>query len=412
MPVMTDYDPDKLMQVLSNLVANAIKFTPAGGSVTVRVTRVSETHGEMAVITVSDTGRGIPEGSLEHVFERFYQVPDPEAQTPGTGLGLAVTRELVRLMGGQVTVESTPGNGTTFTVTLPVQQNAPDAADHGIGRIHPGTVQAILPEHGSIPEITPEQHGNGERPLLLIVEDNPDVQEYLVAILQDHYRIDLASNGREGLKKAVEAIPDIILTDVMMPAMDGFQMLEHLRKDHRTDHIPVVVLTARGDADSRLTGLEIGADHYVVKPFSEQELLLKLRNLMDARRRMQQMLGNLKGAGVQEDIPYPPGRQFIEKINTLLEKELSNEEFGISELCRAMFMSRPQFYRKFTAITDRPIGKYIRSYRLAKAREMMEKHGKNVTEAAMDSGFRNLSHFSAVFREEYGFPPSEFLRNI
>jgi signal transduction histidine kinase/DNA-binding response OmpR family regulator len=410
-PVFTDYDPDKLMQVLANLLSNALKFTPGGGTVTVEVMMGRGNPGDKAVINVIDTGRGIPRESLVKVFERFYQVPDQHEQTPGTGLGLAVTRELIVLMDGDIRVESIPDQGSTFTITLPLSNNAPPVEDHGIGNIHPGTINAIIPSKEPVNEIEAGTAAGEELPMLLIVEDNADVREYLLAILQGRYRIEMGRNGREGLEKAIKNIPDIILTDVMMPVMDGFELLRHLREDHRTDHIPVVVLTARGDVNSKITGLEIGADHYLVKPFSEHELLLKLHNLLDARQRMQQMFGNMHTQHIREAIPFAHERKFIEKINSLLLEQLPNEEFGIKELCQHLYMSRPQLYRKFTAITDWPIGKYIRSFRLQKAREMIEHQGKNVSEAAMDTGFKNLSHFSTTFRAEFGFPPSKLIYN-
>lgn len=407
--IFTDYDPEKLMHVFSNLLSNALKFTPAGGQVYVYVDTASEEKKEVVRITVRDTGRGVPKESLERIFDRFYQVPDKYDQTPGTGLGLALTKELVRLMKGTIRAESEQGAGSLFTVTLPVTGDARPEEDDGISRIHPGTIHSVISKNYTDWGHDIHPVASGEKPILLIVEDNKDVVEYLVDILGDHYMIELASNGKTGLEKAIEIIPDLILTDVMMPRMDGFEMLRQLKDDVRTDHIPVVVLTARGDFSSKLTGLGIGADHYLVKPFSEKELFLKLNNLLEARKKMQQKLGLLPLAPVRGNARYRQEMQFMSKINILLEEQLQNEEFGIKDICFSFNMSRPQFYRKFAALTNQSVGRYIRSYRLRKAKEMIEKQGKNVSEAALDSGFKNLSHFSAVFREEFGYPPSELL---
>jgi signal transduction histidine kinase/DNA-binding response OmpR family regulator len=406
-PVLTDYDPGKLMQVLANLLSNALKFTQAGGSVTVNLEKATGNPDNSAVIRVSDTGRGIPEESVDRVFDRFYQVPDQQEETPGTGLGLALTRELVRMMGGRITVESTLGQGTAFTVTLPISDLAPKEKGNGISMAIPGKAKILLSAEGEL-KTGIEAGVDGEQPLLLIVEDNADVREYLLAILDTSYRCVTAPNGKAGLEKAMELIPDLILTDVMMPVMDGFELLKRLREDHRTDHIPVVVLTARGDMGSQLAGLEIGADHYLVKPFSEQELVLKLRNLLDARDRMRKLLGQPYSGTINEE--YSQEGQFLASLRAKLDEQLDNEDLSIQDLCMALNMSRSQLYRKFTAITNQPIGRYIRSYRLMRAKEMMESAGRNVSEAAMDTGFRNLSHFSAAFREEFGFSPSELVR--
>lgn len=191
--------------------------------------------------------------------------------------------------------------------------------------------------------------------------------------------------------------------------MDGFEMLKQLKDNILTDHIPVVVLTARGDFPSKLAGLEIGADHYLVKPFSEEELILKMKNLLEARNKMQQKLGMLPSASAQMNTQYKQEVKFLTGINELLDDHLPEEDFGIKDICLSLGLSRPQLYRKFTALTDKSIGKYIRSYRLHKAKMMMENDGKNVTEAALDAGFKNLSHFSTIFKEEFGYSPSELI---
>ena len=407
--IFTDYDPDKLMHIISNLLSNALKFTPAGGCVYVDVGNAIEEKKEVVKITVRDTGRGIPTESVEKIFERFYQVPDKYDQTPGTGLGLALTSELIKLMKGEIRVNSKEGKGTEFTVVLPVNVKAKVSDDHGISAILPETFDTVIPKPGTNLEGENYPEHSGEKPLLLIVEDNSDVVEYLLSVLDKQYDIELASNGKAGLEKALKIIPDIILSDVMMPQMDGFEMLMQLKKDIRTDHIPVVILTARGDLDSKLTGLETGADHYLVKPFSEKELLLKLHNLLELRKNMQKQLGILPVKNHQGDPHFLQEKQFIEKINSYIDSRLDDGEFGISDIGDLLNMSRAQLYRKFSALTDKSIGRYIRSYRLHKAKELLETTNKNVSEAAFETGFKNLSHFSTSFREEFGFSPGKLL---
>lgn len=408
-PLFADYDPEKLMQVLANLISNAIKFTPKGGQINVEVSGKVEKGQDMVNISIADTGRGIPKEAILHIFERFYQVPDKYDQTPGTGLGLTLTNEIIKLMKGEISVISEPGNGSEFLVLLPVTRTAKLEEDHGISHIHPGNIHSLVPGKESVTEHDVQADISFKKPILLIVEDNKDVIEYLVTILEEQYIIELASNGKIGLEKALKIIPDIILTDVMMPQMDGFELLNHLKNDILTDHIPVVVLTARGDYPSKISGLEKGADHYLVKPFNEKELFLKLNNLLEARKKMQQKLGVLSTVSQRAKKDYKQELQFMTRINTLLDEQLHDENFGIQDICSAIGISRPQLYRKFTALTDKTIGKYIKTYRLYKAKKMIESEGKNVTEAAIDSGFKNLSHFSAIFREEFGYPPSDLL---
>lgn len=408
-PIFTDYDPEKLMEVLANLLSNAIKFTQAGGNILVLVSLLENNENQQVQIRVSDTGKGIPAEEIPHIFDRFYQVKDHKSQTSGTGLGLALTYELVELMNGKIMVESTPGKGSVFTINLPVKASAIKASDDGISSIKDLENSTFLRSHRTPTEKL--QNYQPEKPLLLVVEDNEDVLEYLVSVLENNYQLDLALNGKEGLKKALDHIPDVILTDVMMPEMDGFEMIENLRNDVRTDHIPVVVLTARGDFDSQISGLKIGADHYLVKPFNKQELLLKLRNLLEARNKMQLKLGILQpGSGGKSE--YRQEIKFMGKLNTLLETNMDDEDFGVTEICLAFNMSRPQLYRKFKALTNKSIGKYLRSYRLQKAKQFLENKELNVTEAAFATGFKNLSHFSAIFHEEFGIPPSEVTKDI
>ncbi|MCE4563099.1 response regulator [Maribellus sp. CM-23] len=409
-PIYTDYDPDKLMHVLSNLLSNAIKFTPPGGLVCLEVSIAPEKNKEVILISVRDTGRGIPEASVSKIFERFYQVPDKHDQTSGTGLGLAVTYELIKLMNGKISVESREGKGSVFTVLLPVSKTAEKAADHGVSMISSETAHAGITKAKADDRTYDTDTIQAEKPVLLIVEDNKDVVEYLQTILQKEYNLEIAPNGEAGYEKAMEIIPDIILSDVMMPLMDGFEMLEKLKADIRTDHIPVVILTARGDFNSKLAGLAIGADHYLIKPFNEKELRLKLGNLLELRRKMQKHFGTLPFQPQDENSSFKPEGLFIKRINALIEKEMGNEDFGINDICFSMNMSRAQLYRKFSAITNNSIGKYLRSFRLYKAKELLENQGKNVTETAFETGFKNLSHFSTCFHEEFGFSPNKLVR--
>lgn len=411
-PLNMDYDPEKLMQIISNLLSNAIKFTHQGGQIYVEVFHKKEEGKETVNIHVRDTGKGIPQEAVIHIFERFYQVPNNEDETPGTGLGLALTKELVKMMKGQILVRSKVNEGSEFRVCLPVTRGAREDTNHGILLVNPNAVQQVLPVTDPVREHEINAVVSSGKPILLIVEDNNDVVEYMVSILEKHFFIEVASNGEQGFKKALQIVPDIILTDIMMPRMDGYELVDQLKNDVNTDHIPVIVLTARGDFESKLKGLETGADHFLVKPFNERELLLKLNNLLKARRKMQKKLGIVPLNKQQVNNPYRQELLFLERIHKLLDGKLHMENFGINDICSSIGMSRPQFYRKFTALTNISIGRYIRSYRLYKAKVMLETKTSNVTEAALDSGFKNLSHFSTVFREEFGYSPSEINKPV
>lgn len=405
--VYTVYDPEKMMHIMANLLSNAIKFTPEGGHVDVRLSTETGQKDKTVNISVRDTGKGIPAEEREKIFQRFYQVPDNNVQTEGTGLGLTLTKELVHLMGGYIRVQSSPGKGSEFIIDLPLKENGQRSTDDMIEPVHLENIKNQIIFEQESKNINDPYIASPGKPMLLIVEDNNEVMQYLVSVLKPHYSIRIAYNGKFGLEAAIKFIPDFILTDIMMPQMDGLEMIKELRQNILTDHIPIVVLTARGDFPSKISGLETGADHYLVKPFSEKELLLKLNNLMTARTKMQQKLSTLPVPVDQMKATYKQEVQFISKVNSALDKHLSEEDFGIKEICFELNLSRPQFYRKFTALTNKPIGRYIRSYRLHKAKQMIEKEGNNVTEAAMNAGFKNLSHFSSSFKEEFGYPPSQ-----
>ena len=347
---------------------------------------------------------------VKHVFDRFFQIPDPSYETKGTGLGLAITRELVLLMKGTIEVKSELSKGSEFYITLPLSNEAEIEPDHGISYVDPEAIQVIIPNLDSEWDLD-EPYVSSNEPILLLVEDNKDVLEYLISILEDTYSVVISKDGKDGLEKAKKIIPDIIITDIMMPQMNGYDLIEKLKGDIVTDHIPVIVLTALGDLDSKLSGLEIGADHYLTKPFSEKELILKVKNLISNRKKLQSKFGQILPIADQSSIKYKRELIFMSRINSIIDEKIDNEDFGIKDICNALNFSRSQLYRKFSALTDVSVGKYIRSYRLHKAKRIIETNGKNVSEAAWETGFKNLSHFSKSFTEEFGFPPSELLHS-
>ena len=398
-----DYDPDKLMDILSNLISNALKFTPEGGRVEVRAEVVKEKE-EQLLICVKDNGPGIPEDALDKVFDRFFQADTGQ----GSGIGLALTRELVHLLQGEISVKSQPGEGAEFLVTLPItrtaslgQQFDPKAIkDAALPYLHPENNQPFgdtLPTASTLPT-------------LLIVEDSTDVVTYLQAVLSLRFQLKIAVNGKEGLAKARQFIPDLIVSDIMMPEMDGMEMCRQLKTDTLTSHIPIILLTAKADQPSRVEGLRTGADAYLAKPFDKAELLVRIDKLIELRAKLQEryrdirFLFALKNTSTNDDHPQD---HFMRDVQRIIEDHLGDPGFDVPQLCRELGMSRSQCYQKFKALTGQSPADLIRRIRLHKARQLLGAGRLNVSQVAAEVGFRNLSTFSRSFKEEFGVRPRE-----
>ena len=407
--VLMDYDPEKILRIVSNLLSNAIKFTPEGGEVTLLTSVESGNAGNNFILQVKDSGIGIPEEKLAHVFDRFYQVDDSTTrQGEGTGIGLALTRELVRLMNGNIRVESPPNKGTVFTIAIPITNTA-SLAQNALGPLTPTESDPALAFLSlDAVETRTLSVADAQLPTLLIVEDNPDVVQYLYACLEDQFQLDTARDGAEGIEKAIEQIPDIILSDVMMPKKDGFELCQTLKTDVRTSHIPIVLLTAKADQKARLSGLERGADAYLTKPFNKAELFIQLKNLIEIRRRLQERYSSSETLPPSQDALFQEEDQFIGKLRNIIEENLEDENFGIAELCREVAMSRAQLHRKIKALTGRSTSLFTRSIRLQNAKELITTTELNISEIAYRVGFSNPNYFTMVFSDEYGHPPGYF----
>jgi signal transduction histidine kinase/DNA-binding response OmpR family regulator len=406
--LVMDFDPDKLLHILSNLLSNALKFTPERGSVVVS-TCVDEKQ-QVFKISISDSGKGIEPQDLPHIFDRFYQVENGTYNSIGSGLGLALTKELTELLHGKVFVESQSGIGSMFTVQLPVTHNADVQEVANLGFNEEQFNQLIIIPAKEEPMAEQVISEAGALPLLLIVEDSADVSRYLTALLKNEFRIEKAENGKTGLEKATDLIPDIILSDVMMPEMDGIAMLDHIKNDIRTSHIPLVMLTAKADIDSRLEGLERGADAYLAKPFEEKELRLVLRNLLELQKKLHDRYALIENQSFSPLPEYKKEDAFMIKVREVLEENLEDDEFGIAQLCRELAVSRTQLYRKFKSISNITIADYFKTLRLHKAKMYLSSSGMNVTEAAFAAGFKSLSYFSREFLAAFGKNPNEYRR--
>ena len=406
--IIMDFDAEKMTQICTNLLSNALKFTPQGGQIFFLAAMQLEKEQPYLLLKVRDTGTGIAPDHLPFIFDRFFSaVPVPQTEAwQGAGIGLAMVKALVSLLRGEIAVQSRLGEGTAFEVKLPISRQArpyEQALQDDFGQ----WAAEFMPFGYSLPQDAKPPCPAANLPIALLVEDNPYALAYLKACLEGQCQPLTAENGAQGLELALEHIPDIIICDVMMPVMDGFELLKRVKADQRTSHIPVILLTARVDTASRLEGFNRGADVFLPKPYSEEELLLQVRNLIALRRKLQERYAKpMAIMAMEETDPFRAEDIFMQELQAILEANLGNECFGIADLYRALGMSRAQLYRKFQVLTNLTLNQYIRSFRLHKAKEMLESGSLNVTQAAQETGFKNQSHFSRSFVEEFGFPPS------
>lgn len=408
--LILDYDPEQLKQVMTNLISNAIKFTPSGGDIQVRL---KDGTSDKLYIEVLDTGIGIAEKDLPHVFDRFYQVDGSITRhVDGTGIGLAHSLELVKIMGGDITLESSLGKGSHFTIILPIRREALLSNTLRNKDTLASPMEAFDNAMHSISESeTPEEVHN--LPQLLIIEDNPDTVVYLKSFLSEFYQLDVAYNGKVGIEKALHNIPDVIISDLMMPEKDGYQVCETLKNDTLSSHIPIILLTAKADNASKIAGLRRGADAYLIKPFDKEELLVRLKMLMERQKRIVDHFSNSLFTKSTVSVNEPEIEEtiliedaFIQKVRLIVSEHYSDDNFSLPELCRKLGMSRSQLFRKMTALIGTSPSDYIRSYRLNQAKILLETTDLNVSEVAWEVGFKDLAHFSKLFREEFELLPS------
>ncbi|MFK7807696.1 MAG: ATP-binding protein, partial [Saprospiraceae bacterium] len=426
--VQMDFDKEKLQQIVSNLISNAFKFTPDGG----HIYFVIKKERELLNIKVKDTGRGIPEAQLDKIFNRFYQTDNSSTrQFEGTGIGLALCKDLVTLMEGEISVQSPPmglRQGSEFSVTLPIRQEAildekvetpvyinklAPAIAAAENRISSTETKIKTKINSSNLSAGARQAGNAstEQPLILLVEDNPDVVAYIASCLSD-YRLAVAENGKEGVEMATEMIPDLIVSDVMMPVMDGFELCKNIKSDDRTNHIPVIMLTARADMDSKIEGLELGANAYLPKPFEKQELLLSIKNLFALREKLRQHYQSLVGLPLSNEVKTVEAPvvedPFVLKVRATIEDHLNDFNFTVEQLAKELHLSHSQLGRKLDALTGFSPNRFIRHIRLQKAKELLQNPELSITAVAYDCGFSDPSYFTRVFKKEVGKTPVEW----
>jgi len=433
-------DRDKLDKIVTNLLSNAFKFTPEGGEIILDFElRNAESNKkknyEYIQITISNTGPGIPIGQIDKIFGRFYQQDNNyKKDGEGTGIGLALTKELVEACHGEISVSSIPNKSTTFVVTLPISkecfkkdeiieppQTASPAQDDQLKvqiDISPSSIEDSRQK--TSPSSRPvriksskiSQVSSIQKPVssILIVEDNPDVTSYISSIMENDYQIITAENGSIGLNKASKKYPDLIVSDVMMPEMDGFELCKKLKSNELTSHIPVILLTAKADLESKIEGLEFGADDYISKPFEAEELKVRSKNLIDQRRKMREKFTNMIEINPGEITATSLDEQFLKRLMDVFENHVTDSDFNTEDFAREVGMSRSNLYLKVQALTNQSVNEFIRSLRLKRAAQLLRKNTGSVSEIAYEVGFNSVSHFSKVFSKQFGTSPGKFTK--
>ena len=402
-PVVLGFDPDAVSKILGNLVSNALKHTPAGGSVTVAL----ENAGDEVLLVVTDTGRGIHEDDLPRVFERYYQGKKTDPSQPGTGIGLALVRELAELHGGRVEATSRLGEGSRFEVGIPRQGLLPASppADRPAAVVPepPTNDEVAIPAAGLVD--TSDPNLEEDRLTVLVVDDNPELRDFITMRLSASYRILQAADGEEALKIARRDLPDVVVSDVMMPRLDGLEMTRRLRQDPETAYLPILLLTAKATGQDTVEGLSQGADDYLTKPFDPAELAARIAGLLAARRRLREYLRRR-----QEREQYrPPGRESFEhRVERVILENLGDELFSVQDLASSLAVDRTVLFRRVKKHFGQSPSILIRKYRLERAAELLRDREGNVTEVCYAVGFSSLSYFTRRFREHYGVTPSRF----
>jgi DNA-binding response OmpR family regulator/two-component sensor histidine kinase len=391
-----DLDPDKWQSIVINLISNAFKFTPQDGLV-----EISLDVSEQLNFTIMDTGVGIPKEKQELIFNRFYQVVESTVREgEGTGIGLTYTKQLVKLMGGNIKVESQENMGATFSIALPISHASTEDFD-----------SYVIETLNHTPEINVTTESTGlNKDRILVVEDNVDVANYLKDLLKSDYQISHALNGEIGVQNAIEQIPDIIISDVIMPKKDGFQLVQELKNNELTNHIPIVMLTAKADVDSKLQGLEFGADAYLPKPFDKRELKLILKNIIKARAALRARYANITEIEVTPEAPAED--EFVVRIREIVLAHLSDSDFKVPQLCEEAGISRSQLHNKIKALTGLSSTHFINKVKIEKAEELIKSTTMSMQEIGFEVGYNSISHFYRSFSQIHGVSPCEFKDNL
>lgn len=409
------FSPSKLERIMYNLLSNAFKYTQAGDYVKLSARLDTKDNRTLAIISVKDSGRGIPEEMQEKIFESYFQVEKQDHRN-GFGLGLSLTRSLVHLHKGTIKVVSEPGKGSEFIVTLDVSQDAYTDDEKLVESITPEEIRRYNQRMKDTLELIPdkdtgESPGSGGRECILLVEDNREMNEYLYSIFSEKYDVLRAYNGEEALKILSRRLPDIIVTDIMMPRMDGIEFTRAVKADMSTSHIPVILLTAKTDEADYTEGYGAGAEAYITKPFSTQNLELLILNIQKNRQRNIERFKKAEEMNVKQIVNNPRDEKFMKELVDLIMKNMANEEFSVSDITSSMHISRSLLHTKLKSLTGCSITQFLRTIRMKEAKtRLME--GMNVSEASYAVGMSDPNYFTKCFRKEFNITPTEFIRQI
>lgn len=408
------FSPSKLERIMYNLLSNAFKYSQAGDTVTLSAYLKEENDNTYAVISVKDTGRGIPKDMLDKIFESYYQV-EKKDHREGFGLGLSLTRSLIQMHKGDIKVESEVGIGTIFTVTLNVSDNAYTKDEKVIESISQDEIQRYNQRMRDTIELIPDKLVNEEKKndkeTIMIVEDNKEMNEYICDIFKDKYNVMRAFNGEEAYKMLSKRIPDIIVSDIMMPKVDGLEFTKLVKQDVSTSHIPVILLTAKTDEKDHTEGYKCGAEAYIAKPFNAQNLELLIENIQNNRRKVIERFKLAEEMNVTQVTNNPRDEKFMKELVDIIMKNISQEDFGVTEITTEMHISRSLLHTKLKSLTGCSITQFMRTIRMKEARTHLM-NGMNVSEASYAVGMSDPNYFTKCFKKEFDITPSEFLKQI
>lgn len=412
--LLMDFDETKLQYIVYNLLSNALKFSYSKGKIILHAKRVYKDNTALLQLKVSDTGQGISAVDQQHVFNRFYQVDN--TQQGGTGVGLTLTKELVELMNGNILLESKLNEGSVFTVLLPIHNKAEVVSlqKSGPALVNNIDISNIVGEGDPTIDQAEDLELEDDKEILLLVEDNNDIVAFLRQLLMSTYQLVVAKDGKEGASMALELIPDIIISDVMMPEMNGLELTQLLKSDERTSHVPIILLTAKASEIDRMEGLRHGADAYLMKPFNKEELMLRLENLLALKSSMKRVytesskMPGEKHVKLKEVSEVSVEDLFIDKLRKVVNTHMTDTDFSTSQLSEAVGLSPSQLYRKLKAVTGDTPSSFIRNVRLSYSLELLKDPDLNISEVAYRCGFNDPNYFSRIFHKLYGQPPTHY----
>lgn len=412
--ILVFFDKDKMSKIINNVISNAFKFTPNGGKINVSVVK----NDKSVLIKISDTGIGIPKERIDKIFDRFYQVDDTQTrEQEGTGIGLALTKELIELHKGSIEVESKEGGGTTFTISIPLgKEHFKPEQILKIGDVSKSNLskqkEYVTLYETENNESDLENIASSEKPVLLIVEDNSDVRFFIKNIFENEYTIFEASDGEKGLRIAFDEIPDLIISDLMMPKLDGFEMCNKIKSDERTSHIPLIMLTAKATNKDMIEGFETGADDYIMKPFDADVLHAKVKNILEQRKKLSEHF--IKNELIKDDFKQITkiDKVFIRKITQIINDHLSDSALSVEFLAGEIAMSRVTLHKKLNSLIDVSPSDLIKRIRMNKAAKYLQSNHGNISEIAFEVGFNNPAYFAECFKKQFGISPSQYQRKF